>query len=241
MSFKIPGMDTYFGGKGGSGTYQQIINIIPPHDCLVIPFVGNCGIARNIKSAHKTIINDIDPQIVLLWMKFIKDNYPPEGDFIVANEKALAFLDSPVVLDSLETVIYLDPPYPMDSRKSNHKYNFEMTDNDHLELLEAIKHFKNARVLISTYDNPIYANALKGWSKISFTSQTRNGVATETVYFNYEMPDKLHDYQYFGKDYRKREQYKLKRGRLLEKLDKMPQIERNFYLEALREVYFKKK
>ena len=28
MSFTVPGLETYFGGKGASGTYQKLINLI---------------------------------------------------------------------------------------------------------------------------------------------------------------------------------------------------------------------
>ena len=43
---KIPGLTTYFGGKGSAGTYQRIINHIRPHDTLIIPFLGNYALTR---------------------------------------------------------------------------------------------------------------------------------------------------------------------------------------------------
>lgn len=36
--------ETYFGGKAGSGTYQTIINQIPPHRVYIEPFVGGGAI-----------------------------------------------------------------------------------------------------------------------------------------------------------------------------------------------------
>lgn len=39
----VPDIDTYFGGKGGSGVYQAIINQIPPHNSFVSGFLGHCA------------------------------------------------------------------------------------------------------------------------------------------------------------------------------------------------------
>ena len=84
----------------------------------------------------------------------------------------------------------------------------------------------------------MYQHELKDWNKIHFTSQTRKGVAVETVYFNYNMPTELHDYSYIGSDYKEREQYKLKRSRLIDKFNRMTQLERNYYMEALSNIKF---
>ena len=74
---------------------------------------------------------------------------------------------------------------------------------------------------------------LSNWNKISFQSKTRRGMATETVYFNYEPPIRLHDYRYFGDNFKQREHYKLKRNRLVAKFAKMSEQERIFYAHAL--------
>src|SRR4029077_20992344 len=39
-------LTTYNGGKNGNGTYQQIINLIPPHKIYIEPFVGSGGIYK---------------------------------------------------------------------------------------------------------------------------------------------------------------------------------------------------
>lgn len=36
----------YLGGKSQAGTYQRIINLIPPHDVYIEPFLGGGAIAR---------------------------------------------------------------------------------------------------------------------------------------------------------------------------------------------------
>ena len=59
--------------------------------------------------------------------------------------------------------IYCDPPYPISTR-SGRIYAHEMTDQDHIELLELLlKHPGPA--MISGYENEIYNNLLEGWHK----------------------------------------------------------------------------
>tara|TARA_R110002051_G_scaffold257868_1_gene316872 strand:- start:9711 stop:10421 length:711 start_codon:yes stop_codon:yes gene_type:complete len=236
MPFKIPGLDTYFGGKGGSGTYQQIINIIPPHKHLLIPFAGNCGVTRNIKPCQRTYVNDLDAVVVDAWLN---SEAVKQGCISVNKKDAFEFIE--IVFhsfNSYDSVNYWDPPYPKDTRKSNHKYKYELSDQQHLNLLDLAKKNKQHKILISTYDNLMYQHELKGWNNIQFTSQTRKGVAVETVYFNYDMPTELHDYSYLGNDYKEREQYKLKRSRLIDKFNRMTPLERNYYMEALSNINF---
>ena len=64
---KIKGIETYPGGKAASGSFQKIINEIPPHEMLVIPFLGNCAVTRNISRADTTIGIDACSQIVSVW------------------------------------------------------------------------------------------------------------------------------------------------------------------------------
>lgn len=84
-------------------------------------------------------------------------------------------------------LIYADPPYVIGSRSCKRKqYNHEMTDDDHVELLDLLKAHKGP-VVISGYDSPLYADALRDWNR-----ETRIVVAqssthrTETLWMNFE-------------------------------------------------------
>ncbi|MFC4218997.1 hypothetical protein [Flagellimonas marina] len=192
MPIKIPELEGYFGGKGGSGVYQNIINLIPPHKRFAVPFLGHCGITRNILPATTTLVNDIDPAVIRHWTDYYNSN--PFGrnkngtldDMWFHNLHWEVFLTY-YKFDQSDSFIYWDPPYPKKTRKSNHQYTFEMTDDDHVTLLSRLLGFKKAMQAISTYDNPLYQEMLggAGWNKKSFQARTRQGVATETVYFNY--------------------------------------------------------
>lgn len=84
-----------------------------------------------------------------------------------------------------DVFIYLDPPYMPGIRKS-HLYKEEMTRDQHVELLEAIKDHP-ARIMISGYDNELYNSVLDGWEKKQKQTQAEKGIKrTETIWMNYQ-------------------------------------------------------
>ena len=65
---------------------------------------------------------------------------------------------------------YLDPPYVWASRKSG-RYDHEMTDADHQELVAILMQYKGA-VILSGYPNALYAPLeAAGWKRDDFTRQ----------------------------------------------------------------------
>ena len=131
--------------------------------------------------------------------------------------------------------MYIDPPYPHQSRKSDTRYPCEMTDDEHRCLLEVLEHYNHARIAISTYPNGLYEACLPGWRLAEFESQTRRGMATEHLYMNYPEPTELHDYRYVGDDYRERERIAKKVRRHVAKFNKLPSLERRAILSALQQ------
>lgn len=224
---------TYPGGKGASGTYQTIINHIRPHGILIIPFLGNCAILRNISRSNHTICIDADPRIINYWKQQELDRVTFLcGDGIqylenLSKENFNRFAE--------KIVVYCDPPYPISSRKGKRKiYKHEMTDEDHLRLLNAITKLK-CDVLISTYPNDLYISHLLncGWLRKSFQSKTRVGMATENLYMNYSDITELHDYSYLGKNFRERERIRNKIKRFTHKLSSLPTLERKAIITSI--------
>ena len=92
--------------------------------------------------------------------------------------------------DGNSTFFYLDPPYVPDTR-IDAKYDFEMSDKDHNELVDMLLHV-NAKVILSGYDNEIY-NRL-GWDKLTFDSYCyaagnhydKKETRTEIVWMNFK-------------------------------------------------------
>jgi DNA adenine methylase len=95
--------------------------------------------------------------------------------------------------DGPNALFFVDPPYVKRTRgRKTHRYNHEMTDEQHAELAEQLTAIKG-KALLCGYDNPIYNGILKGWHKISFgekltPSSSRETTRAEHVWLNYEPP-----------------------------------------------------
>jgi DNA adenine methylase len=82
-------------------------------------------------------------------------------------------------------LMYVDPPYLLSTR-SKRIYRYEMNDNDHIELLHALKGHKG-KIILSGYENDMYNTMLNGWYKESKNCLKEAGLsATETLWMNYE-------------------------------------------------------
>ena len=83
-------------------------------------------------------------------------------------------------------LIYADPPYMLGTRQDRKQYRHEMTDDDHMELLEAIKAHRGPAI-ISGYDSDLYNRELKGWYKDGRTSFTQTASRRrEILWMNFE-------------------------------------------------------
>ncbi|MCI9559351.1 MAG: DNA adenine methylase [Lachnospiraceae bacterium] len=87
--------------------------------------------------------------------------------------------------DTADVFIYADPPYIRSIRK-DYIYRYEMSDDEHIELLETlIKH--PGKVMISGYESKLYNSMLSGWRKVQKKTQAEGGIKrTETLWMNYE-------------------------------------------------------
>jgi DNA adenine methylase len=216
---------TYFGGKGSSGSYQAIINNIRPHKVYIEPFLGAGSVFLAKRRDCVTYLNDADPKVINEFQSNLKENIH------YYNMDIFSFL-SFVPFYSGDIVMYLDPPYPHSTRKSSKRYNFELTDHQHIELLRIIRTYP-FDVLISSYDNEIYNRSLSDWRRISWQSQTRGGTATEVLWCNFDPPEALHDYRYLGIDFRERERISRKLQRWRDRLLRLPALERAAIIQQL--------
>jgi DNA adenine methylase len=77
--------------------------------------------------------------------------------------------------DRPETLWYLDPPYLMSTRSKNSVlYSKEMTEQQHIELAEAIHQLKGM-VVLSGYPSPLYDDLYKGWQTASKSAKANIG------------------------------------------------------------------
>ena len=223
----------YEGGKNGSGTYQQIINLIPEHKFYFELFVGSGAIYRNKLPAAISFLSDMDQKLIDSW---INENIPGA---IFQKMDAICFLETSIILINLlhdiagKVFMYLDPPYPFFVRRSNSNiYKYELTNEQHQRLLIACSNAKFP-VMISSYKNKMYDVLLRTWNTYQFKNQTRVGSVMECLYYNYPIPDRLHDYRYIGNTFRQRERFKLAQKNMISKFSRMPVIFRNAIIDEL--------
>lgn len=80
-------------------------------------------------------------------------------------------------------LLYVDPPYVLSTRNGA-MYEHELSDTDHLQLLEALKRHTGP-VSLSGYDHPIYKEMLQGWQKVTIDTLIEKGhIKTESLWLN---------------------------------------------------------
>lgn len=211
-----------------AGTTQKIINKFPPHTRYAELCLGSGKILNAKKPAAENYGVEINESTIA------KFTYP--ADATIINQDAITWIKENWNILTPETLVYVDPPYPMESRRSQLPlYDFEMTDQQHIDLLELLLSMP-AMVAISTYKNDLYAQMLKGWTVYTFESNTRQGLATEYLYMNYPDPVELHEYTYLGKDFTDRQRIKRKVDSHVKKLRALPPLERKAIIQALKSI-----
>ncbi|MBK8035326.1 MAG: DNA adenine methylase [Chloroflexi bacterium] len=90
--------------------------------------------------------------------------------------------------DMPRTLVYADPPY-VQSTRGKTRYAVDADDAHHRQLVEVLNGLQHARVVLSGYDNPIYA-ALRGFAQQAFQVKTVTPTGapkskTECVWVNF--------------------------------------------------------
>ena len=89
--------------------------------------------------------------------------------------------------DTPKTLFYVDPPYVHSSRGDASAYGYEMTDEDHVELADALNSVR-ARVVVSGYQTDLYDRLFQGWMRIDAPPRNCNSVRTirkESAWVNF--------------------------------------------------------
>ena len=240
-SFSDPAAMAYPGGKSGSGVYQRIINLMPPHRVYIEPFLGGGALLRLKKPAALNIGVEIDSAVIAGFAGHIAasgDSGRPRQEGRTATSTTIVSGDGITFLESYkfqgDELVYCDPPYLLATRSSGKLYRYELTEVDHQRLLRCIRKIK-AMVIVSGYWSQMYASTLKGWNSLHFEAMTRGRLATEWLWFNFPEPNVLHDYRYLGADFRERERIKRKKNRWTARLARMPLLERQALLSAIED------
>jgi hypothetical protein len=230
-------MKGYPGSKAGSGVYQQIISQMPPHDVYVEPFFGTGAVFWRKRPGRINVGIDADPAMVdRAWVRAagIDGHSERVPQYLFNVGDGVSYLQK--LRCGPEWLIYCDPPYLRETRSSGRRlYRCELSSADHVRFLDAVLRLP-ARVMVSGYHCELYDLALSSWRVVEYSAMTRGGPRVEVLWCNFREPTELHDYRYYGRDYRERERVGRKRARWLARLSKMPVLERRLIESALLEV-----
>lgn len=97
------------------------------------------------------------------------------------------------------SMVYLDPPYAADARKSKDVYEHEMSDDDHRRLAVAVRDAveRGAHVALSGYPSKLYDDLYGGWRQVEVAVRMtgrRNlteGDRTEVMWLSYPVEMEL--------------------------------------------------
>lgn len=106
----------------------------------------------------------------------------------IENRPALELIERD---DAPDTLFYVDPPYVHETRSQKrqggsleHAYKHELTDAEHVQLLEALRAC-NGLVVLSGYAHPLYDERLGDWRRIEMEAYADGGQArTEVLWIN---------------------------------------------------------
>lgn len=216
----------YPGSKNASGIYQWIINNIPYHKRYFELFAGSGAIYYKKKPATINYLNDLSDKVVNFHLSQLLINTK------ITQFNTIDLIDKFIFTE--EDFIYLDPPYPFSSRRSGKKYyQNEMTDADHIQLLQSLLSIR-AKVMISTKKNDIYKEILKTWEHSKFLTIDRSGTPYyEEIYMNYSKPEILHEYTFVGNGFTDRQRITRKIDRFANKIKNLPAYEKHLFIQQL--------
>ena len=252
----------YLGKKTAAGLPQFIISKMPKHKIYIEPFLGTGAIMQIKKPADINIGIDKDEEILkkikfdnryfivkndtlkILAALIDKINYNGHNaDISYTDLSMFAFIDK--IDYGIPIVIYLDPPYLKQTRTSykNCKYNCELTDDEHIKLLEVLKDitakYKNVYILLSGYKSNMYMEYLKGWFYFETTTMSRGGKRVESLWCNFNPVEyEKHDYSFVGNNFTDRQRIKRKANRLINKINSLNYDEKRYILDLIQKNFF---
>lgn len=233
----------YPGGKNGSGVFQRLISMMPPHDVYIELFLGSGAVMRRKRPADvRSIGYELNPKTIAEFATHIPDGFDTldvhEGDGIAAlRDKYSASSPFWLLNDPARTIIYADPPYMREARASKSRiYQFELLERrEHVELLD-LAAAAPCKVMVSHYACSLYNKKLQNWRREEIPTVNRAGDRViETVYLNFPEPFELHDYEHVGTDFRDRWRIEKRRRNWKRNWLAMPPTERYAILGAIDE------
>lgn len=216
---------SYPGGKGKC--FQHLINLMPPHHTYIEGYLGAGSVLKNKKPAQRTIGIDVDPAVLSAW------NGSTEGIELVEGD-AISYLEEFDFMGG--ELAYLDPPYLPSTRRKSRVYKYDYTEEQHEHMLVTVLKLP-CMIMISGYASEMYNAHLKNWNCVKFMTNSQIGLREESVWFNFEPSEALHDTRHLGANFRERQTIKRRRERLYERIEGMDPVERHELMAWMKEKF----
>lgn len=219
----------YLGSKTAAGVAETIIAQMPPHDTYIEAFAGTLAVMRAKPRAAREIAIEVDAQTIA--------DYPPPAHAELIHGDALEELARFDYANAGRVLIYADPPYPLETRSSRHRYRHDFDEGQHVQLLALLRNLPAPKVsvIVSSYANQFYERELGLWRTLQFQAMTRGGPRTEQLWMNF-FTNKRHWHTFAGSNFTERQRIKRKAARWKANYQALPHGERLAILAALLEV-----
>lgn len=176
---------TPFGREEYNNSYiqEECSDIEKARRFAVQCFMGY-GCSNNYKNGFRSSQQGHSPRTTKAWNKL-----PETLRLATIRLKDAQIENLPAVelikrYNTKDVFIYADPPYLHSTRKG-YLYKHEMTDEQHIELLETLLEHPG-KVLLSGYDNKLYNKMLLNWNKVYKNTTAEAGLKrTEVLWMNY--------------------------------------------------------
>lgn len=149
------------------------------------------GCGNKYKNGFRRGIGQTSPNPAKAWAELevtLKSATKRLKNAQIENIDAIELIN--LIKSNSEAFIYIDPPYLQSTRKK-YLYNHELSDSDHIKLLESIK-CCNCKIMISGYESDMYEKYLKGFTKIKIKTTAECSVPrTEVLWMNYKQFEQI--------------------------------------------------
>lgn len=156
----------------------------------IVRYHQSFGTSNSSRSSWRNVQTYGGPRCATMW------NYLPQSIMACVErlkEVQIENIDAVELIhryNDKDTLIYCDPPYLKGLRKKN-IYACEMSDEKHVELLNAVK-ASRSKIIISGYDSELYNRELEGWSKETIRTTAQMGLhRTENIWANFEFDEQI--------------------------------------------------
>ena len=246
-----PGLDNgvgYPGGKGVPGLASWICSRFPSHVYYAEPFAGKGAIYRAKTPCLRSFLIDSDCFTVDWWKRRSaagldesdvggSRRHRRRGYMEVFHGCGIRFCELAAEWGPSDLLVYCDPPYLLETRSKKRIYRNEMSDSDHLRLLNAITAISGP-VLISGYWSELYASKLSKWKCAKRFVMTRGGVKRKECLWSNPAAARASsgvsmEYSDLGTDWRERDRVSKKVRRWVANYSKLHSRERRANMLAL--------